>query len=152
MARYSAGISVSGINTANSAYIGCRPTATTDRLFIVKISIGIAVAPTTAPSFYLSRSTANGTESGALAGQAFDPANPAPVGQIAGYSVQPTFSTTNKIDVGGMAVTAGGQWIWTFFDQPLIVTNSTTAGIVIVNANASGATTGTFLGAFVWDE
>jgi hypothetical protein len=58
------------------------------------------------------------------------------------FSVQPTFSTTNKIRQGGMSTTAGGLLIWTFYDDPLVITNATASGLVIANANASGATTG----------
>ena len=50
------------------------------------------------------------------------------------------------------AVTAGGWWIWQFLDVPLIVPNTTASGLVIANANASGATLGAFAGHVVWDE
>jgi hypothetical protein len=42
--------------------------------------------------------------------------------------------------------------IWTFYDAPLVVAASTTAGLVLANAPASGATLGTFTGYFDWDE
>ena len=49
------------------------------------------------------------------------------------------------------AVTAGGGFIWTWpVDSPLILPVS--AALQITNANASGATTGTFAAYVVWEE
>lgn len=151
--RYGAAASISGINTANSAYFQIRPTGTTTRLYVVEIGVGVAVAPTTAPSFYLARSTAIGTVTTTLAGLPSDPADPAAVGTFDSvFSVQPTFSTTAKIRQGGLSATAGGLLIWTFYDDPLVITNATASGVVIANANASGATVGTFTGYAAWNE
>lgn len=151
--RYSAGASKSGVNTANSAYFQIRNTATTGRLYIVEIGIGISVAPTTAPNFFISRSSAVGTSSTTLAGQANDPGETASLGSFdSAWSAAPTFSTSNFQRMGGLAVTAGGMLIWTFYDAPLVCPASTSQGIVIANANASGATTGTFFAYATWDE
>jgi hypothetical protein len=154
MGYYGAGASKAGVNTANTAYFQIRPTGTTARLRIYQIVINISVAPTTAPSFYLARSTAIGTVTTTLAGQPLEPADPTPIGTFdSAFSVAPTFSTTNFISTGGLATTAGGAWVWTFpSDGPLVVTNSTAAGIVVVNQNLSGATVGTFVGSVLWDE
>jgi len=65
---------------------------------------------------------------------------------------QPTFTNTAWIQTGGLAVTAGGAFVWSFFDVPLIVPATAAAGLAIANANASGATTGTFTCSFLWDE
>lgn len=151
--RYSAGASRAGINTANSAYFQLRSTSTAERLYIVEVGINISVAPTTAPNFYLSRSSAVGTSTATLAGQPNDPGETAAQGTLdSTWSAAPTFSTSNFIRIGGLAVTAGGMLIWTFYDAPLIVPASTSQGVVLANANASGATTGTFTGYFTWDE
>ena len=151
--RYSAGFSRAGINTANSAVAQLRNTATSQRLYIVEIGIGVAVAPTTAPAFYLSRSTAVGTSTATLAGQPRDTGETAAQGTLdSTWSANPTFSTTNFMRFGGLATTAGGFIIWTFYDAPLIVAASTSVGLVIANANASGTTTGTFTGYMEWDE
>jgi hypothetical protein len=154
MPRYGAGVSLSGINTANTAYTNLLG-GTGDRLLVVRVVVNIAVAPTTAPSLYLVRTTARGTQASTLAGQVFDAADVASIGTLdvcgTGAS-QPTFTNTNKIDVGGLAVTAGGAWVWTFYDKPLIVSATAGAGLAVANANASGATTGTFLVSYVWDE
>lgn len=154
MSFYGAGASKAGVNTANTAYFQIRPTTTSTRLKIFQIVVNIAVAPTTAPSLYLARSTANGTVTTTLAGQPLDPADPTAVGTFdSAFSGAPTFVTTAQIATGGLAVTAGGAWVWTFPpDAPLTITNATASGIVVVNANASGGTTGTFVGSALWRE
>ena len=153
MARNAAGFSVAGVNVANTQVANLANTAVSQRLRVMQIAIGIAVAPTTAPVFYLARATARGTQSTTVAGLPFDVNEPAPIGTIdTAWSVAPTFVTTSKIVAGGLSVTAGGWWIWDFRDSPLIVPNLTTAGLLIANANASGATTGTFTGHFIWEE
>lgn len=153
MARYSAAFSVAGVNTANTQAANLSNTATTDRLHVVEIGVGVAVAPTTAPSFYLSRASARGTQSTTLAGQAHDPADGTANGTLdTAWSVAPTFSTTNQFRRGGLAVTAGGLLIWTFYDEPIVIDRTAASGLVLANALASGATTGTFAGYFCWEE
>lgn len=155
MARYGAGVSRAGINTANAAYFNLDNTGTSQRLRIVQIIVGVAVTPTNAPAFYLSRATVRGTQSSTLAGQALDPGDPASIGtmDVCGTGAsQPTFSTTNLLQTGGLAVTAGGVFIWTFYDAPLVVPATAGNGLVIANVNASGATTGTFTASVLWEE
>lgn len=153
MARYSAGFSVAGVNTANTQVANLVNTGTSQRLRVLQIAVGVASAPTTAPQFYLARSTARGTQTTTLAGQTFDPGDQASIGTVdSAWSVAPTFSTTNKFVNGGLGTTAGGWWVWDFRDSPLIVTASAGAGLTIVNANASGTTLGTFAGHFIWEE
>ena len=153
MARYSAGGSRAGINTANSAYFQLRPTSTAERLYVVEVGINVAVAPTTAPNFHLSRSTAVGTSTATLAGQPHEPGDVAAVGTLdSTWSSAPTFSTPAFLRMGGLAVTAGGMLIWTFYDAPIVLAADTAKGLVIANANASGATTGTFTAYMSWDE
>lgn len=153
MARYSAAGSRAGINTANSAYFQLRPTTTAERLYIVEIGINIAVAPTTAPALYLARSTAVGTNTATAAGLPHEPGDVAAVGTLdSTWSAAPTFSTSDALRRGGLAVTAGGMLIWTFYDAPIVLAADTAKGLVIANANASGATTGTFTAYMSWDE
>lgn len=152
-ARYGAAFSVAGINTANSMVANLMNTVSTRRLEVVQIAVGVSVAPSTAPQFYLSRSTARGTNTTTLAGQPFDTGEPTSMGTLDSVnSVAPTFSTTLKIGSGGLAVTAGGWWIWDFRDKPLIIKVANTEGLCLANANAAGATLGTFAGHFFWDE
>jgi hypothetical protein len=155
MARYGAGASRSGINTANVAYFNLDQTGTASRLKVVQVVVNIAVAPTTAPSFYLSRATVRGTQASTVLGQAFDPADPAALGTLdvcgTGAS-QPTFSTSLILATGGLAVTAGGAFVWTFYDSPIVVGATAGLGLVVANANASGSTTGTFAVSYLWEE
>jgi hypothetical protein len=154
MTRYGAGVSRAGINTADTAYFNLFG-GTGERLKIVQVTVNIAVAPTTAPAFYLARTTARGTQASTLAGQPIDTADVAAVGtlDVCGTAgSQPTFTAGNKIVSGGLAVTAGGMLIWTFFDEPLIVPATAAAGLALCNANASGTTTGTFHCSMLWDE
>lgn len=151
--RYSAGFSVAGVNTANTQTANLNNTATSGRLAVRMVAVGIAVAPTTAPSFYLSRATARGTQTATLAGQALEPSETSSIGTLdTTWSLAPTFSTSNFIVRGGLATTAGGWWVWDFRDVPLIIPATVGAGLTLANANASGATTGTFAGYFMWDE
>jgi hypothetical protein len=153
MSVYASGFSRAGINTSNSPVANLSNTGTTTRLRVYEVGVGVSVAPTTAPQFYLARATARGTQTATLAGQSLDPADPASSGTVdSTWSANPTFSTTNRLVVGGLAVTAGGFFVWTFYDNPLIVEATSASGLVIANANASGATTGTFAGYFKWDE
>lgn len=153
MARYSAGASRAGINTADSAYFQLRPTSTAERLYVVEVGVNVAVAPTTAPRLYLSRSSAVGTSTATLAGQPHEPGDVAAVGTFdSTWSAAPTFSTSAFLRYGGLAVTAGGMLIWTFYDAPLVLSANTAQGLVIANASASGATTGTFTAYMAWDE
>lgn len=153
MSRYGAGASRAGINTADSAYFQLRPTSAIQRLKLLEVVVGIAVAPTTAPSLYLTRSTAVGTSTATLAGLPLDPADAASIATLdSTWSVNPTFTAASKLAVGALAVTAGGAWVWSFRDSPLVMAADTTDGLVVANANASGATTGTFTCSMLWQE
>lgn len=154
MDRYGAGVTRSGVNTADTAYFNLVG-GTAARLCIRQIVVNVAVAPSTAPSLYLARTTARGTQASTLAGQPLDTAAPAAVGTLdvcgTGGSA-PTFTAGNKIATGALAVTAGGVWVWTFYDEPLKVPATAANGLAICNLNASGATTGTFVASVLWDE
>jgi hypothetical protein len=153
MARYSAGFSVSGVNTANTTAANLNNTGTTQRLRVLQIAIGVASAPSTAPSFYIARATARGTQTTTVSALPFDTNDAAALGAIdTAWSVAPTFSTTAQLVRGGLSTTAGGWWVWDFRDSPIIVPATAGAGLLIANANASGATVGTFTGHFIWEE
>lgn len=154
MPRYGAGVSRAGVNTANTAYFNLEG-GTGERLLVRQVIVNVAVAPTTAPMFYLVRTTARGTQASTLAGQVFDTGDVAAVGTLdvcgTGGS-QPTFTNTNWMSAGALAVTAGGAFVWSFWDVPIIIPATSGAGLAVANANASGSTTGTFTCSFLWDE
>lgn len=151
MSRYGAGVAAAGVNTANTAYFGLWPTTATQRLRVMQVVVGIATAPSTAPVFGLARSTARGTQSTTRAGQPFDDGDTAAIGTLdGGFSAAPTFTNTNIIQIGPMAVTAGGGWVWDFRDSPLVLGVSN--GLVVFNLQASGTTVGSFRCSMMWEE
>ena len=150
MAKYSAAVSRSGINSTNSLYWQLRNTANT-LIRIAEIGISITVAPSTAPSYYLIRATTTGTASTSINGVRLCAVAPTSQGTFeTAWSVAPTFSTTGpNIRQFGLAVTAGGGVIWTF---PFPLELAASEALCIVNANASGATTGTHVAYVTWEE
>ena len=152
MSRYSAGATRTIQNAANGPDFQIRPTGTTQRLYVVEIGLNVGTtALGTAASLYLSRSTATGTITTTLAGQPHDPADAAAIGTVdSAFSVNPTFSTTNFIRKGGLPTAIGSTLIWTFYDKPLVVTNATTAGLVI--ANVAAVASGVIECYFTWEE
>jgi hypothetical protein len=157
--RVQAALSRAGINTAGPQLYWQLRSTTTVRLRVIEIGISISVAPTTAPLFQISRqvSASLGTASTSQTGQMFDSADGssgAGVGIFeSAWSVAPTINTTYH-RMFGLPVTAGGGFIWTFpLDTPLVIGSAGAAqGLQITNANASGATTGTFAAYCVWEE
>jgi hypothetical protein len=154
MSRYGAGVTNrAGINTADSVYFQLRPTSTSQRIKVLQIVIAVLTAPSNAPQPYLTRSSAIGTNTATIAGLPYDSGDAASIVTLdSTWSAAPTITAANKIAVGAMGVTAGGGWIWDFRDMPLVMQASTTAGLCVVNAAASGATTGAFSCSFVWQE
>jgi hypothetical protein len=152
MSRYQASSSKAGVNTAGTIMWQLRPTSAAQRMKVLEIGIGVAVAPTTAPSFQLARSSAVGTSTTTAAGQPYDQADTAAIGTLdSAWSVNPT-SAGVTLRQSGLAVTAGGQLFWGFYDVPLVMFADITDGLLIINANASGATLGTMTCYMVWQE
>lgn len=154
MPRYSAAASFSGINTAARAYAVLKA-GSARRLFIRRVMIAMPVIATTAPSFQLLRQTAAGVTPGATTTpQALDAADVAATAvlETGGYGTQPTLSTATPMEAAALPLTAGAGWVWNFMDVPLVVNLGTANGLAIYNLNASGATTGTFIASFLYDE
>jgi hypothetical protein len=153
--RYQAALSRGGINTAGPQLYWQLRTNGSNRIKIIEIGISISVAPSTAPTFQISRATTSlGTASTTLAGQPLDPAEVAATGILeSGWSSAPSINTTYH-RIFGFPLTAGNGFIWTWpVDEPLVIgSNAAAHALQITNANASGATTGTFVAYVVWDE
>ncbi len=150
--RYQAALSRSGINTAGPQLYWQLRSNASYRLRILEIGVSVASAPTTAPSFQISRATSSlGTASTSMNGQPLDAADAASTGIFeSAWSGAPTVNTTYH-RMMALATTAGGGFIWTWpVDSPLILPVS--AALQISNANASGTTTGTFVAYCVWEE
>ena len=153
--RFGAGVAgKAGTNTADTVMFELRATAATVRLRVLQIVVAVQSAPSTAPVFYLTRASANGTSSTTLVGQPIDSADPTSLATFdSAWSAAPTITAANKIDVGPVPVTAGSTWVFSFWDEPLVLQASTTAGgLCIVNSPATGATTGTFAASARWIE
>jgi hypothetical protein len=149
--RFGVGGSTAGVNTANTPYFGVRGSSS-QRLRLVEVVVGIITAPTTVPYFQLRRLTAWGTPATAVTPIAFDVADaPSGASFARGWSAAPTLAA-DPLMVGALAVTAGGAWIWSMRDSPIVVPASVADGIAVVNANASGSTVGAFVCSMMWDE
>lgn len=153
--RYQAALTKTGINTAGPQLYWQLRSNGSQRLRLVEIGIAVNTAPTTAPLFQLSRATASlGTASTTLTGQPFDTSDAAGTGILeSAWSAAPTINTT-YVRMMGLPVTAGNGFIWTFpNDGEMIIGGAAAAqALQITNANASGATTGSFSCYIVWEE
>lgn len=151
MPAYSVGLTKAGVNTANTVMWQVRSNARVCRILEVAISIG--TAPTTAPLYVLARSTATGTVSTSVAGQAHLTNDVAAVTLLeSAWSVAPSFNTAGPFHRAlGLPVTAGSGWVWTWpVDKPLILLANT--GLCIANLNATGATLGLFATHVMFEE
>ena len=150
-ARYAAGFSSTVVAATNQPVMALINTSTTQRLRVMQIAVGVGATAGAAPSFYISRATARGTQTTSLAGQPFDGNDAASIGALDYvWSVNPTFSTSNQFTRGGLSTTAGGWWIWDFRDYPITIPATSGSGIVV--ANSVNSTSGTLNGHIVWEE
>ncbi len=153
--RFQAALSRAGINTAGPQLYWQLRSDGTRRLRIIELGISVASAPSTAPTFQLSRATANlGAASASQAGLPLDSSDNAGSGILeSAWSSAPTINTTYH-RMMSLAVTAGGGLIWTWpVDSPLIIGGAAAAqALQISNANASGTTAGQFTCYVVWEE
>lgn len=149
---YQAALSKAGINTAGPQLYWQLKTGASNRARIIEVGISISVAPSTAPVFQLSRATtALGTASTSQVGLALDGADANGTTTLeSAWSAAPTINTTYHRALG-LPVTAGGGFIWTWPESSPLVLGASNA-LQITNANASGATTGTFYAYVVWEE
>lgn len=148
--RYSVSVSKAGVNTAATTMVVLwNPT---NVITVNEIGISIAVAPTTAPDWYIVRATARGTQTTTAAGSAYNSPAATSTGTVdSAWSGNPTVNAaTTALRRLAMPVTAGGGVIYTFIPEAMHLPNGT--GLAIVNANVSGATTGTMGFYFDWTE
>jgi len=151
MGAYSATASKSGVNTAATTMFNIWSTSGTG--YITTIIISTPVAPSTIPDLYLTRSTARGTTTTSATANAFDPNDAA--GAIvldSAWSAAPTVNAvTSALIRLPLALANGATFYYTadVLNAPWI---RTTAGLAIVNANATGATLGTFVCNAIWRE
>lgn len=151
MGLYSAHFSVAGVNTANSAIFNLK-TAASDRAAIREIGVFIATAPTNAPDVALARMSAVGTGTiTSVAGQAHDTGDgtATAVLETAWATTRPTFGAVH-FRRGTIPLAVGSGFIWAFGGAGLVVPVS--AGVVLANIAAAGATLGVLAGYVSWEE
>lgn len=151
-ARYELGLNRAGVNTANTVLAELRASSSA-RIFLEEVGISMAVLPSTAPRFVLTRpnnSPAGGTNN---VPNAMDPADGAALSSffLTGQSTVPTFATSGPfLQAGGLPLTLGAGLLWTFPGQGLVIPLS--GSLLLANLNASGATLGSFDFYFKWRE
>lgn len=151
MAIYGATSSKVGVNTAATTMWNLWSTG--GSLYVQTIIISTPVAPTTIPDLYVVRATGRGTQSTTQAGNMYDPNDNAATGTLdLTWSVNPTVNAAGTALLRlPLALSAGATFYWTADTlNAMWVRNG--AGLAIVNANASGATTGTFVLSMNWRE
>lgn len=151
MALYSAAFSIAGVNSTNQVLANLK-TTTTDRAIIREIGVFTEVAPTNAPQYGLMRMNAVGTGTITNATVALhDPADGAN-----SVNLETAWATARPTVTGGVfrrtmvPLAIGNGVVWDFTNRGLIVPVS--AGLCVIIANASGATTGTHGGYVTWEE
>lgn len=151
MGAYSATQSKAGVNTAATTMFNLWSTAGTG--YVQTIIISTPVAPSTIPDLYVVRSTGRGTPTTTVNGVQFD------TGDTAGSLVLDTaWSAAPTVGAVGtalmrlpLALANGASFYFTAdtLNSPWI---RSTNGLAIVNANATGATLGTFVVTMIWRE
>jgi hypothetical protein len=142
MALVSCDFSVSGVNTASSALVNLKAAATR-QITLIQVNVFYSVLSTTAYDIGLIRMNAVGTGTITSTAGVTYPNNDTSQGvlETAWVTARPT--TTGKQFVRGM-------WpLYQLGEGPQIPQSG---GICLIGNSASGATTGTLIGNFLWDE
>lgn len=151
MATYAASISKSGVNTATTIMWNLWSTSASCNL--QSLILSMPVASTNLPDFYVVRSTARGTSSTSTTGLGYDPNDSTATGVLdSAWSVAPTAnSSASSLLRLPIPLSAGATFYWNADLLTSIIYRGTN-GVAIVNAAASGATTGTFVLTASWRE
>lgn len=141
MSRYEAASSKAGTNTANTILWAIRAGANR-KVFLFELGLSVEVAPTTGPTFRLLRAATVGTASASVAFQEAEPTSSADAATAVLETTWSAAPTLAAVDLRRLAAAAaigpGPLWTW---DRGLLIPPG--ASLLIVNANATGATTGT---------
>lgn len=150
MSRHSAGFSISGVNTATTALLNLKASATVP-VTVVEVGIFYAVLSTNAYQLGLVRMNAVGTGTiTSTAGMAHTTgATSTAVLETGWVTARPTMTGTIGRQMT-LPLTLGAGIVWPMQDGGIIVPQS--GGLCLQGINASGATTGTINGWFTWEE
>lgn len=151
MGAYGATSSKAGVNTAATTMWNLWSTG--GSLYLQTLIVTIPVAPTTIPDLYVVRASARGTQTATGAGNPFDPNDNTATGTLDNtWSANPTVGAVGTALARlPLPLAAGASFYWTA-DTLNSMWCRNGAGLAIVNGNASGATTGTFVVTAIWRE
>jgi hypothetical protein len=149
MALHSCGFTIAGVNTAATNLLNLKATSTTP-IRVLEVGINYSVLSTTAYDVGLIRMLAVGT--GTITSSAGAPHE---TGGTSTGVLETAWVTTRPTSTGSffrrmtIPLTLGAGYIWPL-GQGIFVPVS--GGLILQGISASGATTGTLEGYFVWDE
>ncbi len=139
MSRYDVTSAKSGVNTANTIMWAIKAGAS--RVRLLELALSVEVAPTTGPAWRFNRPTAVGTATATVTPQAEDPSTGASLTLLeTTWSAAPTLAGTDHRRFA-IPNSIGSGIVFTWYDRPFII--AAAGSLAIVNANASGTTTGT---------
>lgn len=151
MGAYGANSSKAGVNTAATTMWNLWSTG--GSCYLQTLILTMTVAPTTLPDFYVVRSTARGTQTTTTAGNPFDPNDNAATCTLdSAWSANPTVNAVGTALLRLPLPLSAGASFYFAADTLNALWCRNGAGLAIVNANASGATTGTFALNAIWRE
>jgi hypothetical protein len=152
MALVSCDFSVSGVNTASSALLNLKA-ASTRSMTLIQVNVFYSVLSTTAYDIGLIRMNAVGT--GTITSTAGVTYLSGDTGQgvleTAWATTRPT-TTGKQFARGVIPLTIGAGFMWPIYMVGEGATIPPSGGICLIGNSASGATTGTLVGNFLWDE
>jgi hypothetical protein len=152
MALVSCDFSISGVNTASTTLLNLKAAATR-QLTLIQVNVFYSVLSTTAYDIGLIRMNAVGTGTITSTAGVTYPTNDTSqaVLETAWVTARPT-TTGKQFARGVIPLTIGAGFMWPLYmvgEGPAIPQSG---GICLIGNSASGATTGTLVGNFLWDE
>lgn len=153
MALFSCDFSISGVNTASSALLNLKASATVP-ITVIQWNVFYSVLSTTSYDVGLIRMNAVGTgtiTSTAGAGYMGTGLTSTAVLETAWVTTRPT-TTGREYQRGGIPLTIGAGFMWPLapFGDGIYIPVS--GGLCLIGNSASGTTTGTLIGSVLWDE
>lgn len=150
MARFEVASNKAGVNAANTFMWQLR-TAAGSRARIFEIQLSAAAAPTTGPSWRLARAATLGVTPTTVTPEEQDLGGGAATTLLDSAWAGPPTAATSDLRRYATPNTIGSGIVWTWPDhRPLILPVS--SGLVIINANATSTTPGSFNITIVFEE
>jgi hypothetical protein len=152
MALVSCDFSIAGVNTASSALLNLKAAATRS-LTIIQVNVFYSVLSATAYDIGLIRMNAVGTGTiTSTVGATFQSGDTGQaVLETAWTTARPT-TTGKQFARGVIPLTIGAGFMWPIYMVGEGLQVPANGGVCLIGNSASGATTGTLVGNFLWDE